>query len=54
MSMRKQEWKEMNEMFNKAVSINPDGKALGRPVRKLPKIIERCTGQKIITKLSEV
>ena len=32
---RKQEWKEMNEMFNKAVSINPDGKALGRPVKEI-------------------
>ena len=32
---RKQEWKKMNEMFNKAVSINPEGKALGRPVKEI-------------------
>ena len=34
---RKQEWKKMNEMFNNAVLINPEGKALGRPVKEVTK-----------------
>ena len=29
---RKKEWKKMNEMFNSAVSINPESIPLGRPV----------------------
>ena len=32
---RKGQWKEMNEMFTGAVSINPEGKALGRPVKEI-------------------
>ena len=32
---RKGQWKEMNEMFTSAVSINPEGKALGRPVKEI-------------------
>ena len=32
---RKQQWEEMNEMFNNAVSVNPEGKALGRPVKEI-------------------
>ena len=34
---RKKEWKKMNEMFNSAVSINPDAKTLGRPVKEVTK-----------------
>ena len=30
---RKKEWQKMNEMFNSAVSINPEAKTLGRPVK---------------------
>ena len=32
---RKKEWNKMNEMFNSAVSINPEGKTLGRPVKEI-------------------
>jgi Cytochrome c biogenesis factor len=34
---RKKEWKKMNEMFNSAVSINPEAKTLGRPVKEVTK-----------------
>ena len=34
---RKKEWKKMNEMFNSAVSIDPDAKTLGRPVKEVTK-----------------
>ncbi len=34
---RKKEWKQMNEMFNAAVSINPEAKTLGRPVKEVTK-----------------
>ncbi len=32
---RKKEWVKMNEMFNSAVAINPEGKTLGRPVKEI-------------------
>ena len=32
---RKREWSKMNDMFNSAVSVNPEGKTLGRPVKEI-------------------
>lgn len=34
---KKQEWLQMNKMFDNAVSVNPEGKVLGRPVKEIVK-----------------
>ena len=34
---RNKEWKKINEIFNSAVSINPEAKTLGRPVKEVTK-----------------
>ena len=38
---RNQQWKEMNEMFKNAISINPEGKALGKPIKEKTQDIRR-------------